>query len=106
VRFRILEREAVGAALPALRAVSDAWLRQKGSAEKSFSLGRFVDDYVTRFPAAVVEIDGRIVAFAVLWPGPNRVELSVDLMRHTEDAPLGTMEALFVHLMLWGRDQG
>jgi phosphatidylglycerol lysyltransferase len=105
-RFRIVERDEVGAILPALRAVSDDWLCHKGGVEKGFSLGSFIDDYVTRFPVAVVEIGGRIVAFAVLWPGPSRVELSVDLMRHTEDAPLGTMEALFTHLMFWGRDQG
>jgi phosphatidylglycerol lysyltransferase len=105
-RFRIIAREQVVALLPALRTVSDNWLRHKGGVEKSFSLGSFVDDYVTRFPAAVVEVDGRIVAFAVLWSAANHVELSVDLMRHTADAPLGTMEALLIHLMFWGRDQG
>jgi len=104
--FRIIERSEVPAVLPALRAVSDDWLRHKGGVEKSFSLGSFIDDYVTHFPAAVVEVDGRIVAFAVLWSGPGHVELSVDLMRHTEEAPLGTMEALLIHLMFWGRDQG
>lgn len=27
-------------------------------------------------------------------------------MRHDEDMPYGTMDFLFVRLMLWGRDQG
>ncbi|MGH8638736.1 MAG: phosphatidylglycerol lysyltransferase domain-containing protein, partial [Burkholderiales bacterium] len=28
------------------------------------------------------------------------------LMRHVEDAPRGTMDFLFISLMLWGREQG
>jgi phosphatidylglycerol lysyltransferase len=46
------------------------------------------------------------VAFATLWPGPGKVELSVDLMRHVESAPKGAMEVLFVHVMRWGAEQG
>src|SRR5262249_8836520 len=33
-------------------------------------------------------------------------EISVDLMRHTGDAPPGVMDYLFVELMLWGREHG
>ena len=75
-------------------------------AEKGFSLGSFDWQYVSRFPAAVIERNGSVEAFATLWPGPGRVELSPDLMRHRRDAPPGVMDALFGHLMLWGRDQG
>ena len=55
---------------------------------------------------AVIEQAGRIVAFANLWPGPRKVELSVDLMRFDHQAPKDVMEALFVHLLLWGKEQG
>ena len=89
-----------------LRAVSDDWLREKAGGEKGFSLGFFDPDYVRRFPVAVVERQGRIEAFANLWPGPGKLELSVDLMRYRKDAPKGVMEALFVHLMRWGKEQG
>ena len=41
------------------------------AAEKGFSLGFFRADYVARFPVAVVERGGRVVAFANLWPGPR-----------------------------------
>jgi phosphatidylglycerol lysyltransferase len=104
--FRILPREEVAAALPALRAVSDDWLSRRGASEKGFSLGFFEPDYVRRFPAAVLEREGRIVAFATVWPGPGQVELSVDLMRQLESAPKSAMEVLFVQLMLWGAGQG
>jgi phosphatidylglycerol lysyltransferase len=32
--------------------------------------------------------------------------LSIDLMRHAEDAPHSIMEHLFVELMLWGKAEG
>ena len=55
---------------------------------------------------AVIEQNGRIQAFANIWLGPNREELSIDLMRYHRDAPKSVMEALFVHLMQWGKAQG
>jgi phosphatidylglycerol lysyltransferase len=58
------------------------------------------------FPVAVIEVGGRMVAFASMWPGPQGLELSVDLMRYTEDAPKNTMEALLIHALLWGRERG
>ena len=89
-----------------LRAVSDDWLHEKAGGEKGFSLGFFDPGYVERFPVAVVERQGRIQAFANLWPGAGKVELSVDLMRYHKDAPKGVMEGLFVHLLRWGQEQG
>ena len=92
--------------MPQLRAVSDDWLAAKASAEKGFSLGFFDEAYVSRFPVAVIEHGDRILAFANIWAGPGTVELSIDLMRHHRDAPKNVMEALFVHLMTWGKEQG
>jgi len=104
--FEVVEASAVPALLPELRAVSDAWLADKHSREMGFSLGRFEDDYLRRFPCALVRQHSRIVAFANLWPGRSGSELSVDLMRHTPDAPPGIMDFLFTNLMEWGRDNG
>ena len=94
------------ARLPRLRAVSDAWLAQKRVAEKGFSLGFFAEDYLRRFPVGVIERDGVIEAFANVWPGGAHVELSMDLMRFTAEAPKSAMDALLTHLMLWGRAEG
>ena len=104
--FRIIGREAVPAIMAQLRSVSDDWLEAKASAEKGFSLGFFDEAYLTRFPVAVIERNGRVIAFANLWLGADREEVSIDLMRYHHDAPKGVMEALFVHLMQWGHAQG
>ncbi len=104
--FRVLPPEHVGAVMDDLRAVSDDWLENRAGSEKGFSLGFFSPDYVTRFPIAVVEQGGRIVAFANLWLGSDGSELSVDLMRFDRHAPKEVMEALFVHMMLWGKERG
>ncbi len=104
--FRIIEPAGVRAIMDQLRAVSDDWLAAKASAEKGFSLGFFDEAYVSRFPVAVIEHGGRIQAFANIWAGPQNVELSIDLMRYHRDAPKNVMEALFVHMMKWGKEQG
>lgn len=105
-RFEILPREAVSAALPALAHVSDAWLARKATREKGFSNASFDAKYLTCFPLAVVRKDDEIIAFANLWLGAGKEELSVDLMRHLPDAPNGTMDFLFTELLLWGRQEG
>jgi phosphatidylglycerol lysyltransferase len=104
--FRLVPAAEVGAVIDRLRVVSDDWLRAKAASEKGFSLGFFDDTCLARFPVAVVEREGRIVAFANLWPGPDNHELSIDLMRYHSDAPKNTMEALLVNLMMWGRNEG
>lgn len=104
--FRVVAAADVPALLPSLRAVSDDWLQARAGSEKGFSLGFFDEAYLARFPAAVVDVGGRVVAFATVWPGAGRAELSIDLMRFHRDAPKGTMEALFAHLLVWGRREG
>lgn len=104
--FRVVPPEEVPALIPALREVSDAWLAHRGAAEKGFSLAFFTPEVLARFPAAVVEEGGRITAFASVWPGPGGVELSVGLVRYREEAQKNVMEALLLHLMLWGKERG
>jgi phosphatidylglycerol lysyltransferase len=104
--FQIVSREEVVRLLPELKGVSDAWLQEKSTGEKGFSLGFFHEDYLKRFPAGIILREGKIIAFANLWPGAGKEELSIDLMRHLPDAPHGVMEFLFVQLMLWGKAEG
>ena len=61
--------------LPELRAISDSWLAEKKTREKGFSLGFFAEDYIRRFPVAVVRKQSRVVAFANLWPSGTKEEL-------------------------------
>jgi phosphatidylglycerol lysyltransferase len=105
-RFEILSSEQVAARMPALKAVSDAWLADKNTREKGFSLGAFKEDYIRRFPAAVVLRNETLLAFANLWPGAGQQELSIDLMRFRPGAPHGAMEYLFINMLLWGKQQG
>ncbi|MBX3414828.1 MAG: bifunctional lysylphosphatidylglycerol flippase/synthetase MprF [Pirellulales bacterium] len=106
VQFEVVPQAEVAALLPELRAISEAWLAEKNTREKSFSLGYFDDDYVRRCPASIVRHEGKIVAFANLFCGAPGSELSLDLMRYLPEAPEGVMEYLFIELMLWGRAQG
>lgn len=92
----------------ALKQISDAWLKAHAGTEKAFSLGRYDEAYLARFPIAVVhqEGGGPPVAFASLWPAPGGKEIAVDLMRHGPDAPNGVMDFLFLEVALWAKTQG
>ena len=104
-QFEIVRLAGVGAILPQLRAVSDAWLDQKNAAEKRFSLGFFDERYLKHFDCGVVRRAGVIVAFANLWRAGTS-ELSVDLMRYNDDAPKGVIDYLLIECMLWGKQEG
>jgi phosphatidylglycerol lysyltransferase len=104
--FALVPAENVSPLLPELRTVSEAWLAGKHTREKGFSLGFFQPDYLQQFPIAIVRQAGKVVAFANLWLGAEKEELSPDLMRYTSDAPPGIMEYLFLHLILWGQGEG
>jgi phosphatidylglycerol lysyltransferase len=106
--FSIVEGEALRALLPQLREVSDAWRKTKGTAEKGFSLGRFDEEYLMRFPAAVVrDASGRVAAFANVLAVDSREEMSVDLMRYRNDDTLPhAMECLVIRLLLHAREDG
>ncbi|HOD49406.1 MAG TPA: bifunctional lysylphosphatidylglycerol flippase/synthetase MprF [Candidatus Hydrogenedentes bacterium] len=104
--FHIVEREEVPALLPELETISNDWLRHKKTREKGFSLGFFDPKYLVQFRHAILRQDGRIVAFANLFETKGKEELSIDLMRHSENAPAGVMDYLFLRLMLWGKEQG
>ena len=104
--FQIIAKEDVPAVMPDLHRVSDQWLIAKNFAEKGFSVGRFDPAYLSQFDCAVVRQAGKIVAFANIWATDNREEISIDLMRHADSMPYGTMDFLFIHLMQWGQEQG
>ena len=103
--FEVIARGDLAAHLPRLRAVSDAWLAEKKTAEKRFSLGFFDERYLSCFDCGVVRRGGAIVAFVNLLRGGTN-ELSVDLMRYGADAPKGVIDYLLTECMLWGKANG
>jgi phosphatidylglycerol lysyltransferase len=104
--FAVVPAADVPGLLDTLRTVSDAWLSEKNTKEKRFSMGLFDPEYLGRFPAAIVRRADEIIAFANIWPGAEKQELSIDLMRYLPSAPNGIMDYLFAELMLWGKEQG
>jgi phosphatidylglycerol lysyltransferase len=104
-RFEVVPASGVPALIDELAKVSEAWLAEKNTREKRFSLGRFDREYLERCPAALVRHHGEIVAFANLWLAGGGEEMSIDLMRARPNAPPGVMEHLFTELMLWGRSE-
>jgi phosphatidylglycerol lysyltransferase len=108
VTFRILGLDEIDAQMPALAQISDDWLRTKSIVERQFSIGFFDPAYLRRFRCAIVEETGppsRILAFANLLEGPDRRELSIDLMRYRSDGP-HVMDFLLVSLFLEGQAAG
>ncbi len=104
--FEVIESDAVEPLIPELQSISDVWLAGHAGGEKGFALGGFHPPYVQQFPLAVVRWEGRIVAFATLWPVASRTAFSIDLMRYIEAGPPRIMDYLFVELIQWGREQG
>ena len=105
-RFEVIQAATAAAHLDELKNISDAWLTEKSTREKGFSLGFFQTDYISRCPLALVIRNERIEAFANLWTGAQLEELSLDLMRYLPEAAEGVMEFLFICMMLWGKAQG
>jgi glycosyltransferase 2 family protein len=104
--FEVIEPGAAAACMDELRRVSDAWLGHHAGGEKAFSMGGFSERYVDEFPVALVRVEGRIAAFATLWPTPDHSAFSMDLMRYSDEAPKNVMDFLFVELLLWGQAKG
>ena len=97
--FEIVPAECVPSILPLLKEVSDAWLADRRSREKGFSLGFWSEPYLGLYDHAVIRQDGRFIAFANIWKGAGQSEYSVDLIRQLPDAPNGTMDYLFICLL-------
>ncbi|MDA8139642.1 MAG: bifunctional lysylphosphatidylglycerol flippase/synthetase MprF [Desulfobacteraceae bacterium] len=104
--FEMLPTEATGDHLAVLKRISDVWLEEKHTREKGFSLGFFDEHYLRQTPVAIVRLNGEPTAFANVWQGADKEELTVDLMRHLPQAPNSVMEYLFIEMMLWGHAQG
>ena len=104
--FEVLAPAQVAEVFDQLQTISDAWLAEHHTAEKSFSLGAFKRDYVLRQPVAVVRQGERLVAFATLLCTDVKLEASVDLMRQLPDAPRSAMDFLFAQTILHFQAQG
>ncbi|HCN74785.1 bifunctional lysylphosphatidylglycerol flippase/synthetase MprF [Pseudolactococcus plantarum] len=104
-RLEIIESEALTSAdFVRFREISDEWLGKRK--EKGFSLGYFDETYLSKAPIAIVRSDEKIVAFANIMPTYSKEFVTIDLMRHTNDAPNGVMDFLFIKLFEYFQAQG
>jgi phosphatidylglycerol lysyltransferase len=87
--------------------VSEEWLSLPGRRERSFTLGRFDQSYLSETPLFVVrDPQKRPLAFANEIPSYRKGEATIDLMRYRLEMPNGTMEYLLMELMLALREEG
>lgn len=89
-----------------LRTISEDWLGRKTGREKSFSVGRFDPNYLALFDIAVVQKDGRIVAFANILKASGGRRVAVDLMRYLPEESSGLMEYMLLSLIEHYKAQG
>ncbi|WP_340399401.1 bifunctional lysylphosphatidylglycerol flippase/synthetase MprF [Paenibacillus sp. FSL H8-0079] len=104
--FEVLSPPYSSELLSELRQISDEWLGDRK--EKTYSLGWFNETYIQRSPLTLLRnAQGNILAFATLAPSYSHHHvISIDLMRHLNDTPNGTMDVLFVRLIEWAKEQG
>ncbi len=93
--------------LARIKIVSDEWLGMNSRRERTFTLGRFDENYLRSTPLFVAESpDGRPLAFVNIIPSYSKGEATVDLMRRTAQVENGIIDYLFVKLFQWNKEQG
>ena len=84
-----------------VEAVSNEWLSLPGRRERTFTLGQFSRAYVNETSLfTLMDSGGRIIAFVNEIPAYPAGVATIDMMRHRVEVPNGTMDFLFLQLML------
>ena len=81
--------------------ISNEWLSLPGRRERSFTLGRFDHARTSQTPFFVVrDRSGSGLGFVNLIPCYPEGDSTIDLMRHRVEVPNGTMDFLFLEVLL------
>lgn len=103
--FEMLSSPIDEATFKQLKEVSDGWLGQ--DKEFYFSVGNFSREYLDAAPIAVLRNeDGHIDAFCTLMPVKDHEIVSVDLIRWNRSIDVPFMDALYLHMLQWSKDNG
>jgi phosphatidylglycerol lysyltransferase len=87
--------------------VSRQWLTLPGRRERGFSLGKFDRAELQSDNLFVLrDKDGKVLAFVNQIRSYCPSEVTIDMMRHIESAPNGTMDFLFSKLLFFLKDEG
>ncbi len=89
-----------------LRAVSDAWLAEKKTGEKRFSLGFFDERYLSEFRLRSGAPRRRHRRLRQSMARRRRANCRSISCATTRDAPKGVIDYLLIECMLWGKAQG
>lgn len=90
----------------AMEQVSDEWLETFEMEEAVFSQGMFERQEIRNHDAIVMyDSDQRIVGFLNIIPDYRPGECTYDLIRKTEDAPGGCMDALIIEMINYTRQR-
>lgn len=106
-QFKIVQPPYSDNFLKQIHEISESWLGDRK--EKGFSVGFFCEQYISRFPLAILqEQDGTPIAFATLACDSQKENktITIDLMRYLKDSPHGTMDMLFLSIFNWCQEQG
>ncbi len=105
-RFQLMEKMRDPEMTSILKRLGSEWLGQQGVLECGFSQGGFESFYLERFPIALVHQGEELAAFALVLPGPDKKEFTIDLLRFSPQGGTEAADALFRGLMDWGRKSG
>ncbi|MES1226559.1 MAG: phosphatidylglycerol lysyltransferase domain-containing protein, partial [Bacteroidota bacterium] len=87
-----------------LKQVSDEWLKAYDKKEMIFAQGMFDEKLLKSHDIiAIRDEDNKVVAFMNIIPDFARDECTYDLIRKTEDAPGGCMDALIIELINYAK---
>ena len=86
--------------------MSDAWLEHYRRKEAVFSQGMFTASEIQQNDViAIRNPDGKLVAFLNIIPDFAPGECTYDLIRKTQDAPGGCMDALIIELIHYAKQK-
>ena len=102
----VIAPDAMAAILPALNAISDAWLQGRRGREKGFSVAGFEAASLKAQWLMLVRQNGEPVAFATFMTTDLHTEATVGAMRHVPNASPYAMEYLFTKLALHLKQTG
>lgn len=105
INFEIIEPPFTEQIVNELQYVSDQWLDNRN--EMHFSVGQFDVDYLSQAPIGVMRNhDNEIIAFCSLMPTHFNHSISVDLIRWLPELELPLMDGLYLHMLLWSKEEG
>ena len=103
--FEILEALYSEEDIQMMKTISDNWLN--GKKEMNFSVGAFNLNYLNNAPIAVIRHEAYgIVGFCSLMYTNYNQSISIDLIRWNKDIDIAVMDALYIHMLLWAKEQG